>query len=322
MARHDAGLANDYWKNYYTPEEVDEIVSASTTTMIVSGGLPIHVRVYAQPAPAPTVIMSHGLITYGLILARLQLPFYRAGFNVVQWDMPGWGQSGGPRGGCTIEQGIRAWVDAVDWVTREFSGPYFCTGFGEDGTSCYYALANDSRIAAMSFHNLWDYRDPDIMHWRGPRWLLKAQRSALFFLRFLTPTLTFGMHWGVPWDHLFGRPGDSPYRTIFERDPLRNRGWQTPLAYSMMRPQAPRVPFEQCRTPVQLIASELNKLWPYRMNLRSYQQLGGPKELITLEGKPHWEFTRAFDEMFCAHAIRWFQCHGAPVLTLAATAGA
>ena len=114
MARHDAGLATDYWKRYFTPEEVSEIVASSTTTTLVSGGLPIHVRLYEHARDAPTVLMSHGLITYGLALARLQLPFYRAGYNVVQWDMPGWGQSGGPRGGCTIDQATDTWRDVLD----------------------------------------------------------------------------------------------------------------------------------------------------------------------------------------------------------------
>jgi pimeloyl-ACP methyl ester carboxylesterase len=311
MPRRDAGLANDYWKRYYTPAEVREIEDATTTTTIVSGGLPIHVRLYEQAGPAPTLLVSHGLITYGLILARLQLPFFRAGFNVVQWDMPGWGQSGGPRGGCTIEQSIQAWRDAFDWTTGVFAGPFFANGYGEDGTTCYYALANDPRLSAMSFHNLWDYGDPDIMRWQGPPWLVRGKRALLSVARYLLPTRTVDMRKGVPWDDLFGKRGLTPYRDIFEHDPLRNHGYQYPLAYSMLRQHRPRVRFEECRTPVQLVPSELNELWPLALNLRSYARLGGPKELVTLAGKPHWEFTVEFEEAFCAIAMRWFQQHGA-----------
>jgi hypothetical protein len=47
------------------------------------------------------------------------------------------------------------------------------------------------------------------------------------------------------------------------------------------------------------------------MNLRVYDRLVGPKELVTLKGQPHWVFTREFDENFCAHAMRWFKAHGA-----------
>ena len=38
---------------------------------------------------------------------------------------------------------------------------------------------------------------------------------------------------------------------------------------------------------------------------------GGPKELITLEGKPQWELNREFHEAYCAHVIRWFEANGA-----------
>ena len=42
--------------------------------MFVSGHYPIHVGLYLQRQPAPTVLMAHGLFVYGLTLARLQLP--------------------------------------------------------------------------------------------------------------------------------------------------------------------------------------------------------------------------------------------------------
>jgi hypothetical protein len=46
--------------------------------------------------------------------------------------------------------------------------------------------------------------------------------------------------------------------------------------------------------------------------------LVGPSEdvpdgqgLITLAGKPHWEFNRPFDEAYCGPALRWFRAHDA-----------
>jgi fermentation-respiration switch protein FrsA (DUF1100 family) len=68
---------------------------------------------------------------------------------------------------------------------------------------------------------------------------------------------------------------------------------------------------EECRTPVQVIASEKNKLFPYRMVKRSYDRLGGPKELVTLSGKGMWGLSRDFNEDYCAHVIRWFNGQGA-----------
>src|SRR6266852_3581394 len=78
------GAALDYWKQYYTPDEIEEAESNTQTTMIVSGGLPVHVRLWVQPKPAPTVVIGSSILSYGLHLIRVQAPFYRAGFNVVQ----------------------------------------------------------------------------------------------------------------------------------------------------------------------------------------------------------------------------------------------
>ncbi|CAN5496495.1 hypothetical protein BH23CHL2_BH23CHL2_06450 [soil metagenome] len=311
--RRDAGLSDEYWTQYYSPEEVDEIRSSTTTTTIVSGGLPVHVRIYERGASAPTVLVSHGLLTYGLQLARLQLPFYRAGFNVVQWDMLGFGQSGGMRSGCTIEQGIQAWKDAMAWTLEEFGEPIYLLGFGEDGTVGYYALANHPAVHAMTFHNLWEYGTPEAMAWQGAPWLLSLKRAYLSVAHRLWPTRTVEMHEAVPWDDLFGPEGRWPFRELFEHDPLRNEGYRYRLVYSMLRKRPLPVPFEECRTPIQLVSSELNELWSYDLNVRTYQRLGCEKELVTLEGKPHWEWTREFDETYCAHAIRWYRQHGANV---------
>src|SRR5882762_4365664 len=132
MAFGDAGLAHEHWKAFYTPEEVEEIVAATATTMIVSGTNPIHVRLYERAPEAPTVILAHPMLPYGLLLARLQLPFFRAGFNVVQWDLPGWGQSGGPRANCPIPDFIQAWQAAIAFTHSRFPGSLYAMGLAQD----------------------------------------------------------------------------------------------------------------------------------------------------------------------------------------------
>jgi hypothetical protein len=78
----------------------------------------------------------------------------------------------------------------------------------------------------------------------------------------------------------------------------------------MMHKMAPPVAFEQCRTPVQVIASEKSSLWPYAMNVRYFKRLGGQKELVTLKNTDQWVYTREFHEMYAQRVIRWFAAHG------------
>jgi pimeloyl-ACP methyl ester carboxylesterase len=264
--------------------------------------------------------MSHGLLPYGLMLARLHLPFYRAGFNVVQWDMPGFGMSGGARGGHAIPQIIQVWKDLFNWTQAQFGDQIYAVGFAEDGVTCYYANANNPALRALSMHIITEYGDPSNVHWLGPNWWIRIQSLFIGLGSRILPHRLVPAENAIPWNDVFGRPEDAHFRRLFEADPLRIRSFELGLAYSMMKPMKPAVPFEQCRTPVQLIASELSQIWPYAMCLKYFKRLGGPKELVTLVKLPHWVFNGEFDETFCAHAIRWFKANGAEVEPFAATA--
>ncbi len=310
MAFGDAGLANEHWKSFYTPEEVAEIIAATSSTMIVAGSYPIHVRLYVRSRNAPTVIMSHPMLPYGLLLARLQLPFYRAGFNVVQWDLPGWGQSGGPRANCPIADFIRTWYDAIAYARTRFTGPLYAMGLAEDSVTCYYVGANHPDLTALSLHTLHEYGDPDGVHWQGPAWLVRAKAMGVGLAVRVRPDLALRAEDALPWRAIFSGPDDGQLMQAFEGDPLRVRQFHFRLVSSMMHKMEPPVAFEQCHTPVQVIASEKSSLWPYAMNIRYFNRLGGPKELVTLKNTDQWVYTREFHEMYASHVIRWFAAHG------------
>ncbi|MQA26458.1 MAG: hypothetical protein GEU94_13540 [Micromonosporaceae bacterium] len=307
----DGGLAAEHWHGHYTPQEVAEIVAATTTTTVVSGQVPLHVRVYRQTFDAPTVVMAHGLVVYGQLLARLQLPFYRAGFNVVQFDLPGLGQSGGARAGCTTAEGIQAWRDTLAFAAEEFGTPLYVMGVGEDGVTGYYAAANQPGVAAISTHTLYEHGEPDGVAWFGPKWLIRLAAWCLAIGATVAPTASIRASRLVSYRDIFGGPGDDEHIARLAGDPLALGRAQLRMAYSLIRRQRPPVPFEQCRTPIQVIASTANRIWPFEVVRRGYERLGGPKELVRLEGRPQWSFDRDFQELYAGHVIRWFCAHRA-----------
>jgi len=313
MAFGDGGLADDHWKAFYTPAEVEEILAATTTTMIVSGTYPIHVRLYTRSSEAPTVIMAHPMLPYGILLARLQLPFFRAGFNVVQWDLPGWGQSGGPRANCPIADFLRTWHEAIAFARQRFNGPRYAMGLAEDSVTCDYVPANNPDVRAISLHTLHEYGDPDGVHWQGPPWLVRLKAIGVGLGARVRPDLGLPAEDALPWRAIFSGSHDDALLQLFKDDPLRVQRFHFRLIGSMMAELPPPVTFEDCRTPVQVIASEKSRLWPYEMNVRYFERLGGPKELITLNGVDQWVYTREFHEQYAAHVIRWFNAHGADV---------
>ena len=305
------GAAVDYWKKYYTPDEIDEAESNTQTTMIVSGGLPIHVRLWVQPKPAPTVVIGSSILSYGLHLFRVQAPFFRAGFNVVQFDFPGLGQSGGPRGGCTVRNFLRCWRDALAYAHLQFGDPMYLMGVGEDGVTGYYVGANKPHVRAISVHNLFEYGEPDAVQGQGPYWMVRAKAAALSIAALVRPTTEMPGTQAVPSEWIFAGPGDDEGIRLLQGDPLSLHTIQIRMVSSILEKLPPPTPFEQCRTPVQVIASNRNLVCPYELVTRNYRRLGGPKELITLDGRPQWELNREFNELYCGHVIRWFEANGA-----------
>jgi alpha-beta hydrolase superfamily lysophospholipase len=307
----DAGLADERWKKYFDADEIAAILDNTTTTMIVSGAYPVHVRLWSQPDRAPTVLIASSLLGYGLEQARWQLPFFRAGFNVLQFDFPGIGQSGGPRGGCTVTDWVSAWDDATAFAEARFGRPLYGMGVAEDGLTCYYANANKPAVQAISVHVLYEHGDPDAQSYQGPPLLVRFGALALGFGHRVRPSSTIPLERVMRYSDVFEEPGDADLARALAEDPLSLKHFGLRMAASMVARHPPRVAFEQCRTPVQVIASERNKLFPYRMVKRTYNQLGGPKELVTLSGKGMWGLSREFNDDYCAHVIRWFNANGA-----------
>jgi alpha-beta hydrolase superfamily lysophospholipase len=306
----DGGLADAYWKQYYTPDEVEEILAHRTTTMFVSGNYPIHVGLYVQSHSAPTVLMAHGLFVYGLSLARLQLPFFRAGFNVVAWDLPGMGQSGGARGGCTVVEFVRAWQDALEFAHRHFGAPLYALGVAEDAISCYHALANSPEVSGLSVHTLVGLGDYESMHWHGPAWWMRMLVAGLRLGSLARPSITRPSVSLVPLEWIFTEPGDERVIELLRHDPISFKRVTLRMA-SMLGAQIPApVPYEACHTPVQLIASESNRIWRYDVVVSNYQRLAGPKQLVTLPGAGQWAYNRDFHEQYATHVIRWFNANG------------
>lgn len=309
----DGGLADDYWKQYYDTDEVEEIVNVTSTTTLISGIYPLHVRLYLHPHAAPTVVQAHGMLAYGMIFARLQLPFFRAGFNVVQFDVPGMGQSGGPRAGCTIQDVFQAWDTAIKWAQAQFGGPMYAMGIAEDGVTSYYVGANRPEIRAISVHTLFEYGDTGGVHWQGQPWLIRMKAAGLAVASRAAPTAGSKATSAIPFDWVFDGPGDDEMIPILIDDPLALHDVEYRFAYSLVQRQRAPVPFEECRTPVQVIASEKNRIWPYEMVVRNFTRLGGPKELLTLPGIGQWSFGRQFNEDYAKLVIRWFKQNGAVV---------
>lgn len=301
------GYADDYWKKYYSPEEVEEILATISHTVIPSGGVPISVRAYLHDRRAPTILMAQGLLPYGLMVCRFHMAFYRAGFNVINPDLPGFGLSGGRRGGPTIPQLIQVWRDVKAFTQRELGDvPLYTVATAEDSVTSYYALANDPDVVAMSLHTLLEYGDVENLYFVGNKLKIRLMMVGARVGNALRLDIPFDRE-TIPWDDVV-----EPYVDVLKEDPLVLPHFTTALGASMAKPMKPPVPFEECTTPCQMIASEKSRLWPVEHNRKAYERLGSPKkEFVLLEGAPQWSMGDDYLHTYTAHVIRWFRENGA-----------
>lgn len=264
-------------------------------------------RAFLHDRPAPTLLMVHGLLPYGLMMCKFYLAFHRAGFNVVNADLPGFGLSGGARGGPTIDAMIRMWRDVKAFALRELGeGPLFVVGTAEDSVTAYYAFANDPDVDALSLHVLLEYGDVENLHWKGNRAKIRAMMLGARIAHAAKLDLPFDAVRAVPWEEII-----EPHVDTLRKDPLAITAYSTALAATMAKPMPPPVPFEECRTPCQMLVSEKSRLWPLEHNRRAYERLGSPKkEWVLIEGAPQWSLRDEFVETYTGNVIRWFGANG------------
>lgn len=304
---HDAGLSDGYWRQYFTSDELAELEEAIRTTGVLHGDTPVHVRVYHVSDEAPTILAPHGLIVYGFLCARLHLAFWRAGYNVISWDLPGFGQSGGTPNGPTIPSMIALWSKMIDWGSEQVGRPVYVVGLAEDGVTAYYASANNPNVRALSLHHLLEFGDIDNVGWVNPRWLRYVQGWGIAVLEKIAPFIQFDAEKAVPWETIFAADEDRAAYEIYRRDPLRIKKYNVHLARGLFKRRKPPVSFEDCRTPTQLITCDANKLWPPHINQKTYARLGCEKELVVLEGLDQWSVSREFNDLYASHVLRWFE---------------
>jgi hypothetical protein len=162
-------------------------------------------------------------------------------------------------------------------------------------------------VRAISCHHLLEFGDIENVAWVNPRWMRYVQGWGIAVIEKLAPWVTFNAEKAVPWEAIFSSEEDQAAYALYKRDPLRIKRYNVHLARDLFKRRRPPVPFEECRTPVQLITSELNKIWPPHINEGTLARLGGEKELVTLHGLDQWSVSREFNDIYAGHVLRWFE---------------
>ena len=284
----DGGLANQWWQGYLEPADAAEFAGVARSTMLVAGGLPVHIRVLPRDA-AGVIVLAHGLRTYGLVLAALLLRLHRRGFTVVQVDLPGFGQSGGARGQTAAAHVREAIGRAIDFAAERAQSPIHLLGLGEECLAVYEACARPG-IASASLHAVYDGTDD----------ALAGTKTGSDGAVVLAP------------EAAFPAAADGAARRALAEDMLAVRSVPAELLRTLAVPLPGTPHLEASPVPIQIIASERSALLPYETAVHRFTRLRSPKDLVTLPEAFDWSQQPGFLDTYAGNVVRWFTRHAGP----------
>lgn len=304
----------DFWQLSFPPESVRWATTHLETYHIPSGEVGIHLDVYAQPRPtAPTVLLVHGLMTYGRLFLPMIKLFYDRGYTVICPDLIGNGFSGGIRGDSPVPQATATLVDAALWARNRCDGPLFMLGISLGGAVVYAAAAAGAPVAAIACLDLFTFDDqaalaqnietPQLI---GLLPLLRALAMPFGWVRLPT-------RWMSTMRHVVA-PEEDQFVQAWFNDPLLPRSMTLRTIVSAGY-TPPAVALEDNTLPVLVMNQECDRVLNPDVTRASFHRLGGPKKYVEFADSPHWSFTPAFQERIVAESDTWYRAHSAFVVT-------
>ena len=239
----------------------------------------------------PAVVFIPGTSVYALLYVELLHKLSLRGFNVVGFDPRGHGLSDGRRGVYTLGELAEDARTVIGHAIKVYGDRVAVSGSSQGGMVAFYCAAAEPRLGAAVCHNVIAPDEPD--NERMTRWpglygpLLKFSRlpfvqaiTASPLGRFMVPVSAY-LDLAAEPCRLY-----PDLKRFFKEDPLAvNAVSLSALASLGSTPLAVRV--EEIRTPIMVIHSGQDNIFPEDYVRRVYDRLTCEKEFLYLPGKPH-----------------------------------
>jgi pimeloyl-ACP methyl ester carboxylesterase len=249
----------------------------------------------------PTVVFVPGTSVYALLYIEYMYKLSQQGFNVVGLDPRGHGLSSGKRGVYTLGELVEDTMAAIDHAIAVYGDRVAVCGSSQGGMTAFYCAAAEPRLKAAVCHNVIAPDEPDNERMtRWPRFYgVLLQMSKFPFMQSLLGTPLGQLMTPVfAYLDLNAEPCRTfpDLRGFLKEDPLVvNAVSLSALASLGATPLAVKV--EEIKTPVMVIHSGQDNIFPEDYVRRVYGRLNCEKEFLYLEDKPHLLMIDYVDEI-------------------------
>ncbi len=298
----------EYWKIALPRDDVRWIEEHITTYHIPSGDVGVHVDLFAQNAVnAPTVIVVHGLSSYGKLMIPAIRRWFDRGYTVVAMDLPGNGLSGGYRGDFPVPQAVQSIIHTASWARNRFDGPIYLMGLSLGGGLAYSAAAAGAPVSAVSCLDLFLFNDIDSLKKILPNpdvlnALPVARAASLLFGWVRIPSRWFFTIENVVSEE--ERPLVEPWLT----DPLSPKELSLRTLVSAVCTEPAR-PLRENTIPIIIFNQTHDRVLDPSVTRHNFELLNGEKRYIELQGSEHWSFKSDMWDTIIQESDTWFQEH-------------
>jgi alpha-beta hydrolase superfamily lysophospholipase len=301
---------NEYFDGLMEKLGISHVKGSWEDEWIESEGIKLYAPVFTAGEGKPTVVYIPGTSVYALCYVEIMYGLQQEGFNVVGFDPKGQGRSGGGRGDYTIMEHVGNARSACAYARERFKGPVVVMGSSQGGIEAFYLAATDEPVAGCVCHNIADLTDPESVRLtrfgpgkkKGaqapstgktdkkpvPRAAVIAARGAVNMLQAaarITPGAKVPIASYLDLKSEPMRAFGNAWEFLLQ-DPMALKAITLRAAASLAGTEIPR-PIEEIKTPILVLHSSLDHIFPEDYIMTLYNRLTCEKEIKIYPELPH-----------------------------------